>query len=230
MEIDELLARAMLWRLAARAFWYPDSELVATLNDQGQRDTAEQWGSAIDDDGQVSTDLRQLWAAIDATRADGPALPEEYLYLFARHVRVPIHETSYRPALADRSVVLAELGGFYAAFGFQTSASQPEAPDHASAESEFMATLLAKEAYARANDWAEQARVTQEARAKLVKEHLRVWLPGLTTALARHARIPFYPAAAALGTALLAAERIPVDAAQHVAASAPPENEMECAR
>jgi TorA maturation chaperone TorD len=99
----------------------------------------------------------------------------------------------------------------YAAFGFQVSARRPNLPDHISAELEFVAALLAKEAYALDQGWYPQAKLTRQARRKFIRENLAQWLPAFVERLEQHRRLPFYPAVAALVLALLAIEQTPDD-------------------
>lgn len=208
-DVQALLARAVLWRWVARALWYPEANFLASLGDPAARAELEA-AAAADGDGRLAAALADLWQAVDTMEADAPSLPEEYTSLFQRHVRVPLHETSYGLGLADRAQALSEVGGYYAAFGFQVAEARPETPDHASAECAFVAALLAKEVYALAQGWDEQADLTAEARAKFVAEHPATWLAAFAARLGEHGRLAFYPAVATLALALLAAE--PADA------------------
>ncbi len=100
----------------------------------------------------------------------------ELTRLFIRGV-VPPYETSYesaRSAPGGKTLALADIAGFYRAFGFQ---AQGERPDHLAPELEFVSLLCIKEAYARLVGEREGAEVCAEARSKFVREHLAPWLP-----------------------------------------------------
>jgi TorA maturation chaperone TorD len=203
---DTLTARAALWGWSARAFTYPSPRLLDALHAPAERGRLLEAASATDD-GAVSAALRAVWAVVDTPDDGAISLAEEHTFLFGRHVRVPPYESSYvLERGTDRSTHLTEIGGLYAAFGLTISAAQPEMPDHLGAECELLAVLLAKEAYAQAVGWASRAKLTRRARRKLVQEHLRCWLPAFSKRLAKHHRLPLYPALAQLLLALLAHE------------------------
>ncbi|MBI4504204.1 MAG: molecular chaperone TorD family protein [Chloroflexi bacterium] len=203
---DRLIARARLWQWTARCFGYPDEALLARLHDAATRHEIASIAALGEAVGAIGRALAALWAAADAAAGAEPRLPEEHTFLFARQVVVPPYESSYARPYADRTQGLAEVGGFYGAFGFEVAAACPDLPDHVGAELEFVAVLLAKEAYALAQGWTEPAEVTALAREKFLAEHLAPWLPAFAERLAQHARLPFYPAAARLAVTLLRGE------------------------
>ncbi len=92
---------------------------------------------------------------------------------------VPAYETSYeasRGAPGGMTFQMADIAGFYRAFGFEVSG---ERPDHLVPELEFLALLLVKEGYARMSGEVEGAELCAAARAKFMVEHLGAWLPSL---------------------------------------------------
>jgi TorA maturation chaperone TorD len=96
----------------------------------------------------------------------------EFSRLFDR-ATVPPYETS-QSGSAGQTQVLADIAGFYRAFGFEV---RGERPDHAAPELEFAALLCAKEAYARLCGEDEGAETCAQARARFLDEHLLGWLP-----------------------------------------------------
>jgi len=104
----------------------------------------------------------------------------------------PPYETQYCPQTFSvyRSERLADVAGFYRAFGVTPSRDQPERVDHIALELEFMAWLLTKEqhALARGGDQAEEhAEVCRDAQQKFFTEHLAWWVPAYAAALWRKA-------------------------------------------
>jgi nitrate reductase assembly molybdenum cofactor insertion protein NarJ len=73
-----------------------------------------------------------------------------------------------------RAQQMADIAGFYRAFGLETSADRPERPDHIALELEFLAFLLEKRC---ATAEPEQIEVCDDARAKFVQDHLVWWAP-----------------------------------------------------
>ena len=75
-----------------------------------------------------------------------------------------------------QSQELADIAGFYRAFGFQAGGSRHERPDHLAAELEFMYLLALKEAYALENGLVEQAGICQQAQCAFLRDHLGRWV------------------------------------------------------
>lgn len=75
-----------------------------------------------------------------------------------------------------QSQELADIAGFYRAFGFQTGAAVRERADHLATELEFMYLLALKEAYALSNSLPEQAEICVDAQLKFLQDHLARWI------------------------------------------------------
>jgi len=71
---------------------------------------------------------------------------------------------------ADKGPILADVAGFYRAFGYEPSLREP--PDHFAAIFEFLSFLSLKRTWALLEGDPEQARIAQEAEEKLRAEHL----------------------------------------------------------
>jgi TorA maturation chaperone TorD len=201
-------------------FSYPDESLMGPLRD-GVVD--RELAAAVDSLAEASG----LWAALTALRTAwegptpvGPSLGEEYTYLFARNVRVALHASRYRDGGSVSSQDLAQIAGTYEAFGFRVAEQARELPDHLSVQLEFLAALCLKEAYALDQGWSGRASTARRARRKFVREHLE-WFPRFEREVVEHARLPFYPAAAAWAQAVLAQDvgRAPRRPTQHSALS-----------
>ncbi len=177
---ETLLTRAALYRLLARSFAYPSPghaaevrEGFATLSSELERGQGPL--------GRYLPRARRAWRV-----AEEEVLSSEYLRLFATGGPVRLHETAYGDArrFAGREVELADLNGFYAAFGFGLSQTDPDLPDHFSVELEFLALLLVKEAWARMRGWRRETHVTTDAASRFLEQHLGRWLEPLGVALA----------------------------------------------
>jgi len=121
--------------------------------------------------------------------------------LTAEHERVfglvaskecPPCETDWCPQTFPifRSQQLADVAGFYRAFGLEPSRDRPERHDHVALELEFMAWLLAKQRHALqagGPEADERAAVCRDAQRRFVQDHLAWWLPAFALALRRKA-------------------------------------------
>lgn len=126
----------------------------------------------------------------------------------------PPYETEYCFSSEPffRTQQLADIAGFYRAFGLQIAKSMPERPDHLALELEFMAFLLRKERLARASAGVnasamEQVAVCTEAEQSFFRDHLNWWVPSFAMGLRRKAERGFYWAVSQLLAAFMPSER-----------------------
>jgi TorA maturation chaperone TorD len=124
----------------------------------------------------------------------------------------PPYETEYINSkfTFQRSNGLADIAGFYRAFGLDPSPQCPERHDHIVLELEFMAHLSGLLHQARdLHDalHAERIDICWQAQRRFLDEHLAWWAPAFAMLLARRAKGTFYEAAAHFLSALIPAER-----------------------
>lgn len=176
---ETLLTRAALYRLLARAFAYPSPGHVAEVR-EGFSALSIELEKGPDAIGRYLPRARRAWR-----QAEEESLSADYLRLFATGGPVRLHETAFGDArrFAGREVELADLSGFYAAFGFGLSPSNPDLPDHFSVELEFLGLLLVKEAWARMRGWRRESHVTADAVSRFLEQHLGRWLEPLGASL-----------------------------------------------
>jgi len=147
---------------------------------------------------EVARPLDQLRDEYD--RVFGLVIPKE----------CPPYETEYYPSKETfaRSQQMADIAGFYRAFGLEPSSRRPERPDHLGLELEFMAFLLMKQRLAfgdsKAAEWRQ---VCERTQLDFFREHLAWWLPAFATGLGRKAAGGYLGALARVFAALVAAER-----------------------
>jgi TorA maturation chaperone TorD len=106
---------------------------------------------------------------------------------------------------------MADIAGFYQAFGLKTSRRHAERLDHVVLEFEFMALLLSLEHQAAEGDpkWRnERLQVCRDAESRFFREHLAWWVPAFAHLLGKEAGVGcFYEAVSVFVAALIAAER-----------------------
>jgi TorA maturation chaperone TorD len=168
---------------------------------------------------------------VDGLRAPTDALRAEYDRVFGLVVpkECPPYETEYypMPETFGRSQQMADIAGFYRAFGIEPARSSPERPDHLALELEFMAFLLLKkrEALATADvdlEAADRAMICDRAERDFFRDHVAWWVPTFAAGLRRKARDGYHDALAGVLAAWVPDEcrRLGIDA---VLRPAPPE-------
>jgi DMSO reductase family type II enzyme chaperone len=189
--VSQLLQRAARYKFLAAAFDYPGPSVLSELSDGRWRDPEQDPES-----------LRRALASFRSAcaQADLASLQEEYSVLFDRQVRCSPYESSYGDGrrLAGKPAELADIAGFYAAFGLELSRSHPEMPDHIAVELTFMSTLCLKEAYALFHGLGEGREVTREAQRGFIGAHLGRWVGAFAEGVEGAAQGAFFKAAAAL--------------------------------
>lgn len=171
MRFEQALRRAQVYRFLADACLYP----------------VENWSEDL-------PVLQGILASLDTPGFD-LRIPEMDLEdLQAAHRRAfgvngsLCYETEYGlPHEYRQSQELADLAGFYAAFGFQMGGPVRERPDHLAVELEFMHVLAFKEAIALQDGLVEHVEICVDAQRKFLGEHLGVWISLMADSLARHA-------------------------------------------
>ena len=92
-------------------------------------------------------------------------------------------ENDYEKLSFSMTEKLADVAGFYEAFGFELSPELGERPDFIGAELDFARLLLLKQAYALAKGWNEQADITGDSLDLFMSAHIVEWVPKLCYAL-----------------------------------------------
>ena len=190
---ESLLARAALFRLIARGFSYPGDGHAVAMRSECRRMAAN---------GRLpERAVAQLRLAARAWAGGGAAeLASDYLRLFHGAGPVQLFETAYGDGrrLGGRSVEMADISGFYRAFGLEAAGPDRNRPDHLSAELEFLSLLLVKESYAVSQNWRSRRAVTAAAIDAFLEYHLGRWVGALERAVRAAAAPPAYRRMAAL--------------------------------
>ncbi len=230
--LRQTLARAAIFRLLAQAFAYPAPGHVRALNEAfAALDKTP--GTA----GRKAVRVAQRLARAQNAwrRTDEAECAREYARLFLGNGPVSLHETAYGDGrrIAGRPVELADIGGFYAAFGFTLSDTDPDLPDHLCAELEFYSLLLVKEAYALSHGWLPKARLARGAAKTFLEQHLGRWIEPLKASLQETNAFPYLDLANAIEAAVESeckrlharpmsfAERLPHDVMQEESFTCP---------
>ena len=215
-EVEALLERARLYRALAQTFADPRS-----LNQDGVAFDLDRLRPNAE-----CAPWAELWRA--ATRAwrevEEKPLAAEYSRLFQGQAPCPPRESAYGDGrrIGGRQAELADIRGFYEAFGVSPSTSAPDLPDHVSTELEFFALLQLKTAYAAAEGLEEQREVSERATKAFLEDHLGRWLAPFRRRLEEHGAASPYPESARLMEAVLEEECERLDVVPMPAEGLPP--------
>ena len=162
MTYTELESLAGTFSIASMLAGYPDHEVEATCTNLGENLRQHTGPRAFLDF------VQQSGGSFDAARG-------RYLELFdTGKQRVSLYETEYgRMRSAGKGHDLADIGGFYQAFGLAVDHDGGnEMLDHLAVELEFYALLLLKRAHVQRESDNEGAEIVQDAMAKFLSYHL----------------------------------------------------------
>ena len=200
---DEALARGQVYRFLSAAFTYPTEVGYAALQTEFSQEAAGALavlGWPVDGFEELHTVLR------DRPREQ---FESEHVAIFGHTAagEVPPYEARYGAGhLFQETHCMADVAGFYRAFGLEASDTCPERPDHIAVELEFMHVLAVKEAYALDREWMEQAEVCREAQAQFLRDHLGRWAPAFLRRLADDGKSGIFNVLAGVTTACLEAD------------------------
>lgn len=183
--VARALARSRIYRILALAFRCPEAGDAAALDQLAQTAGVEALGEGASG---LAPVLQELASALQAT--DAEALRDRYVATFG-HVTLPdcpLYETACGAGDPFRQPqTLADLSGFYRAFGLEVAANAGERGDHLAVELEFMHYLAYREAYALERHGAEQVAAIQDAERRFLLDHLGRWAPVVAGAVAARA-------------------------------------------
>jgi TorA maturation chaperone TorD len=186
------LGRAGLYRLIGSAFAYPTTERLQELA------RAAATIAVAMPAGPVREAVATFAAA--AVEADADSVGTEYVFLFDRQLRCAPYEGAWGdvPRMAGKSAALADIAGFYHAFGLEPTGAQADTEDHLVPELEFMSAVALKEAWATSLGALERAQIAHGAQRAFVADHLGRWAPAFAEELAGATPLAYYHAAATL--------------------------------
>ncbi len=200
-DTDIARARADLYAFISALFSYPTTEKFAALFDGDYRNGIKRSANRLDgyDDGHptgLAESIERLFHALP----DGPqAVEEGYIRVFGHTLSkdtAPYElEHLVITEVYQRTQRLADIGGFYTAFGLEIDTL--ERADHISVQAEFMAWLCLKEGHAATMpEGEEMLAVTGDAQRKFWRDHFGGWVPVFSQTLLAPTVEPFYRASA----------------------------------
>lgn len=197
---QRLLWRGAMYEALALSFTYPDGEtladLAAALDALRAHEVTAGW------EGRAALDALAVSLASGSER-----LAPAHTSLFAGEAACSTAETEYDFDAFAKARRLADIAGFYRAFGLKVAAERPGPADFVATELEFMSHLLMRQAFAAVNGWDEQRDVCEQAQRAFLEDHLGRWAALFCQALqGLDGCEPFYATAAALCDEFVRAE------------------------
>jgi TorA maturation chaperone TorD len=224
LELAPMIARRDLWLLVSVGFVQPYNRPRFDLLRDGTFRQATIRAAALLAEGPIlefgpgemsPKDLSPegFFAALDAEDRSLETLSHQLFGLTAISGQCPPCEVEYEPNtdVFYRCQRLADVSGFYRAFGLAVSADVGERLDHVTVEAEFLYILLAKEVAALCEGNQEGAEICRDARRKFFQEHVGWWLPTFAWLLSRVAPTGYYCHLAGLIARLSALERVSLE-------------------
>ena len=159
-----MIEKAFLYRFLALAFSYPSEKSLWELSEA--LPDLEKSLKTVGVDFPVSKLRDVLSSYLDKVEA----LQGEFTTLFETQLKAPARETSYELDKMGRRVIeMADIEGFYKAFGLEVK--PPQEPDNLVAELEFLSFLSQKLAFLEG----EGKEIVQDAYTKFLRDHLGRW-------------------------------------------------------
>ena len=179
--IQRLLGRSALYELLSLSLVHPEPEALARVEalaeDLAEHEVVLARGLAA-----PVRALRAALADVDAER-----VAPVHFALFEGSVLCSPHETEYIRDPFAKAAQLADIAGFYGAFGLKVSGLHQTTPDEICTELEFMSLLVRKEAYAAARGWDDREAIARDAARRFLESHLGRWTGAFATVLCERA-------------------------------------------
>lgn len=190
------LARATLARFVAESFSQPEKERIARFTSAGVQDELRQAASVLE------IDHRLVNGVFNSFKA-GPPEEDVYNRILGHTVRseCPPYELEYRTSeVFQQAQTLADISGFYRAFGYEAAGPLVERADHIVAEWEFLSVLAHKQTLAiNEND----AVCCLNAQRGFLSEHAAMWMPAFFERIRRMDVASFLGCVSNLGESVL---------------------------
>lgn len=161
MDFEQAVRFAQVYRFLSDAFRYPE----------------EDW---LKDIGLLKEVVKEMELSPPVLARSGwsvTALQAEHRRVFGLTGSL-CYETEYGlPHEFRQSQELADISGFYQAFGFKVGGKVRERPDHLAVELEFIYVLCLKEALAHSQKKMDRVEICIEAQRGFITDHIGRWIP-----------------------------------------------------
>ena len=178
---DKLIALSSIFSALSQLFSSWNTEFVESLKNGQFLDELEFY-TAIIGDIYTPEDYKNLKNGLSLMKSNQHKIENIYEIhnkIFSESSNKIFREVKYRnDAELQLGNIIADINGFYRAFGLQLSQKNPEFPDSITVEFEFVHYLLLKLVYGKIQNMNEPAEITGNAIKSFFKDHIYVWLSG----------------------------------------------------
>ncbi len=195
--VDVLQCRAILYAGISTVFSSTVEEKFQSMHHGEIRNQIIEAAAYYDDhaDGNSPNVHQAAVGLIDAFESEKKTLEYEYVNIFGHTLskKTSPYELEHlqNQEIFYKTQSLADISGFYKAFGLQIRAN--ERADFISIEAEFLSYLIVKELLARQKELGdEKIDVTRNAQRDFFKDHFAGWASKLAKNVIEQARISFY--------------------------------------
>ena len=175
---EKALLRSQMYQGLGAALLYPDKEFSVAVTSGRLFEEIERLLRRVL--GSESEHLADEWVRIARKGMSSEDLVNAYQEVFTHTISqvCPPCEMEYeRTHVFQLTQQLADLSGFYKAFGAQPVEKSGERVDHFSVEMEFMSWLTLKETYFIQEQKSEPQQIIVDGQRKFFKDHLGRWAP-----------------------------------------------------
>jgi len=205
--VDQARARGAVYALLSWGLAYPDDDSLSGLRRLVDQVIQSDGRSGLPPD--VRNELDALRHCLNSPMATKDLLEARYAELFGHAVRgaCPLYELEYgRAEIVQQAGELADIAGFYGAFGLEEAGASGERVDHICLECEFVSILCAKYAVGLLSSSVALCETCFDAKRSFLRDHLAHWLPAFCNRVMREDPDGVYGVLARLGAKFLASE------------------------
>lgn len=193
--------RARLYSALSMGFDRPDEELLWAIDEGSFAEAVIVSATILDGDVLRATDGLEI-----TIPENTETLRSAYAAAFGNENESTVsqYETGYAPGtLVTNTNQLADMAGFYRAFGLDIAAGCRDRADYLSTQLEFAGHLAAQRAYFEEEGDETGAKVVTDARASFIEDHLGRWVPRFVAEVREEIDEPFYRTLSNLLSALV---------------------------
>lgn len=178
-EITEARLRSRVYSLLSEGFSILNDEIFELLR-SGHIETWREIARSVNGGEKLMPLIEKLEGTINSISKEDLAAEHSRLFEPGSKLLVPPYETEYTLSVTPQHALsqtahLADIAGFYKAFGLMVSDDMPDRADNVVTELEFMSYMAYKESIAVEAHETENAGIVRDAETKFLNDHLGCW-------------------------------------------------------